>query len=46
MTRPRAGPAGTRAGPAVRTARLGVLALAMINVASILRARNLPVISE
>ncbi|MGY1623872.1 APC family permease [Geodermatophilus sp. SYSU D00965] len=32
-------------GPA-RTARLGVLALAMVNVASIVSARNLPVMAE
>ena len=31
---------------AARTARLGVLALAMINVASIVSARNLPVMAE
>jgi amino acid transporter len=46
VTRLRAGPVGARAGPAVRTARLGVLALAMINVASIVSARNLPVMAE
>lgn len=33
-------------GTAARTARLGVLALAMINVASIVSARNLPVMAE
>ena len=31
---------------AARTARLGILALAMINVASIVSARNLPVMAE